>query len=74
VYGPDGIWAIEVKHSANVQPADLSGLRAIREDYPACRTLLLYRGGEKFVRNGVTVLPCSEFLAALRPGRPLWSP
>lgn len=74
VYGPDGIWAIEVKNAARIQPADLSGLRAFREDYADGRTLLLYRGRERFVRDGVTVLPCSEFLAALRPGRPLWTP
>lgn len=73
VYGPSGIWAIEVKHAGRVQPRDLSWLRAFRDDYPNCRAILLYRGKERLVRDGVAIVPCEEFLAALRPHEPLWS-
>jgi predicted AAA+ superfamily ATPase len=37
VYGPDGLWALEVKNAAAVHPGDLRGLRAFREDYPEAR-------------------------------------
>mgnify|MGYP000905599329 CR=1 FL=1 len=71
VYGPDGIRAIEVKHAARIQPKDLTGLRAFREDYPNCQALLLYRGKDRFVRDGITVMPCEDFLKELRPDRPV---
>jgi uncharacterized protein len=71
VYGRDGFWAIEVKHTAHLRPADLRGFRAFREDYPEAALRLLYRGGETLEIDGVRCLPCEEFLRALVPGRPL---
>jgi predicted AAA+ superfamily ATPase len=71
VYGRDGFWAIEVKNSASVRPEDLRGLRAFREDYPQARLALLYRGGRRLRIDGVSCLPCEEFLSELRPGRDL---
>ncbi len=71
VYGADGMWAIEVKNSARIQPADFNGLRAIREDYPICRAVMLYRGQERWARDGITVLPCADFLAHLVPAESL---
>ncbi len=71
VYGPDGLSAIEVKNTSRLRPADTSGLRAFREDYPEARPLLLYRGERRLRRDGVLVLPVDEFLRALRPGEQL---
>jgi predicted AAA+ superfamily ATPase len=71
VYGRDGFWAIEVKNSASVRPEDLRGLRAFHEDYPQARLALLYRGGRRLRIDGVSCLPCEEFLSELRPGRDL---
>ena len=34
VYGPGGLFAIEVKNSARIRPQDLRSLRAFKEDYP----------------------------------------
>lgn len=71
VYGRHGFWAIEVKHSATVRPADLRGLKAFREDYPEAELRLLYRGEEARLVDGIRCLPCEDFLRALIPGRPL---
>lgn len=69
VYGESGLYAVEVKNSAKVRPADLRSLQSFGEDYPESRRFLLHRGKERFLRNGVLCLPCEEFLLSLRPGR-----
>jgi predicted AAA+ superfamily ATPase len=71
VYGGSGFWALEVKNTRRVQSADLRGLRAFREDYPAARLGLLYRGRERLVIDGVSCLPVADFLAAVKPRRSL---
>ncbi len=43
---------------------------SFREDYPEARPVLLYRGEERFLRDGILVLPVEDFLRALVPGRP----
>ena len=69
LYGPKGIFAIEVKNSARIQPQDLRGLRSFTEDYPKSEAYLLYRGKERLIRDGVQCIPCDEFLRDLRPGK-----
>jgi predicted AAA+ superfamily ATPase len=69
VYGATGLWAIEVKNSARVRPEDLRGLRAFGADYPDSRRLLLYRGQERLVIDGIQCLPTGDFLARLTPER-----
>lgn len=69
VYGPAGFWAVEVKHAATVRREDTRSLRAFREDYPECEPLLVYRGNDRLLVDGVRCLPGDEFLAGLRPGR-----
>jgi predicted AAA+ superfamily ATPase len=71
VYGPDGLWALEVKNSRKIHPGDLRGLRSFREEYPKSKTFLMYRGKDRFVRDGILCMPCSEYLAALRPDKTL---
>lgn len=71
VYGPDGIWAIEVKNTGQVRPADLRGLLSFRDEYPEAKTLFLYRGRDRLVKSGVLCLPCDQFLTALTPDRSL---
>jgi predicted AAA+ superfamily ATPase len=68
VYGESGFYAVEVKNSAGVRPEDLRGLKAFGEDYPQARRYLLYRGKERLIREGVSCLPCEDFLFALKPG------
>jgi len=71
VYGPDGLWALEVKNSRRVHPADLRSLLAFREDYPRSKTFLVYRGSDRLLINDVLCLPCPAFLAGLRPDQSL---
>jgi predicted AAA+ superfamily ATPase len=71
VYGEDGLWAVEVKNGSKFHDADLRGLRAFQSEYPEARASLLYRGREKAVRHGVSIMPCEEFLRELKPGLPL---
>lgn len=68
LYGEDAFYAIEVKNSADVRPADLRGLRAFRDDYPECRALLLYRGARRIRKGEVLCMPVEEFLGSLEPG------
>jgi uncharacterized protein len=66
VYGPTGFWAIEVKNSRRLAPADTRGLLAFKEEYPEAKLLLLYRGPQKMER-GVLCMPCDTFLRQLQP-------
>lgn len=69
VYGKDVFWAIEVKHAARVTSKDLRALRAFREDYPEANACLLYMGKERLAIDGITCMPCEEFLLGLHPER-----
>jgi predicted AAA+ superfamily ATPase len=71
VYGKDGFWAIEVKNGRRIAQSDLRHLRAFGEDYPQSKRVLLYRGRERSVREGVLCLPVDEFLAEIEPGEDL---
>ncbi len=69
--GPLGFWAIEVKNSDRILPADLRPLNAFLEDYPEATALFLYRGKERLIKNQVLCMPCEEFLKELTPNFPL---
>jgi predicted AAA+ superfamily ATPase len=68
-YGPDGLWAIEVKNSRLVHPTDLRSLSAFGEEHPRARRICLHRGRERAVVDGILCLPCTEFLVGLHPSR-----
>lgn len=72
VYGPQGLWALEVKNSARIRPEDLRSLKSFREDYPEAKAIFLYRGAQRLSRDGILCVPSDEFLRQLQPGRPLW--
>ena len=65
VYGSNRFDAIEVKNAARLSPKDLSGLKAFASDYPEANLILLYRGTERLLKNGVHCIPVSEFLTEL---------
>jgi predicted AAA+ superfamily ATPase len=67
IYGADNFIAIEVKNSHKIRLEDLHGLLRFKEEYPESKTLLLYRGREQLKKGDIWCLPCSEFLAELRP-------
>jgi hypothetical protein len=68
IYGSGGLYAIEVRNSASIRPQDLRGLRSFGEDYPESMRVLLYRGEERLVKEGILCMSCDEFLRGLRPG------
>jgi predicted AAA+ superfamily ATPase len=67
LYGKDGIYAVEVKNTKSIRPADLRGLTEFRKDYPRSRTVFLYRGEEKLLVGEVLCIPCEMFLNQLSP-------
>lgn len=71
VYTPTDFVAIEVKNSAKIKSEDLAGLKAFREDYPECRTVLLYRGRQQTMVDGILAVPVERFLKGIIPNKPL---
>jgi predicted AAA+ superfamily ATPase len=69
VYGPNIFCAIEVKRAGSVGSKDLRALRAFREDYPEASACLLYLGKDRLAINGISCLPCEDFLRELHPDR-----
>lgn len=71
VYGEGGFWAIEVKNGKTLSPKDTDGLKSFIQDYPEAKPILLYRGSERILQNGILCLPCEEFLRDIRPDAPI---
>lgn len=67
VYGESHFYALEVKNTARIRPADLQGLKSFGKDYPKSGLFLIYRGGERLLREGILCIPCEEFLRDLKP-------
>lgn len=74
VYGPGGLWAVEVKNTGTIRPEDLRGLQAFRADYPQSQCVFLYRGKEQRKIGDIHCHPCETFLRQLRPNRPVVEP
>lgn len=72
IYGEGVFCAIEVKNGMKVSSKDVRGLLHFKEDYPKCKTLLLYRGKDRIMENGILCIPCDEFLKNIRPNEPLF--
>ena len=70
LYGESGFWALEIKNSRNVHSTDLRGLKTFREDYPQAKPVLLYRGNQSRVVDGILCMPVIEFLKDLKPRVP----
>jgi predicted AAA+ superfamily ATPase len=68
VHGETGVFALEVRNILSVRAADLRGLRAFGRAHPESRRVLLHRGRERFEHEGVSCIPCEEFLRSLTPG------
>lgn len=71
IYGPLGLYAIEVKNATQIHSKDLKPLLNFHEDYPSAELILLYRGKETLREDGVLILPCEEFLKRLIPNQPI---
>ena len=71
VYTPKEFVAIEVKNTSKIKNEDLAGIRAFRQDYPECRTLILYRGRQQLLIDGILAVPVERFLKGIIPNQPL---
>jgi predicted AAA+ superfamily ATPase len=67
VYGDYHFHAIEVKNAKQVHPKSLRSLKSFLSDYPESNAVLLYRGSEKLVVDGIPCWPAEEFLMQLKP-------
>ena len=65
IYGENRFDAIEVKNASRLSPKDFSGLKAFGSDYPEARRIMLYRGDERIIHDGVLCIPVEEFLKGL---------
>jgi predicted AAA+ superfamily ATPase len=74
VYGDLGFMAIEVQNSQVVRSNDLRPLRAFIADYPEAKPLLLYRGNEELMIDGIRCVPVDRFLRGLTPAPDTPSP
>lgn len=50
---------------------DVRSLKAFRADYPECEPILMHRGGDRLVVDGVRCVPAQDFLLSVLPGRAL---
>lgn len=71
VYGDRTFFAIEVKNARAIRSKDLRPLRTFIGDYPEAEALMLYRGDESLLIDGIPCVPVETFLRSLVPGRSL---
>lgn len=71
IYGKIGFYALEVKNSNRIKPEDLRALKEFSKDYPESKTIFLYRGKEKLMKEGILCYPLTEFLLQIIPNNPL---
>lgn len=64
--------AIEAKGTDNVTPAHLKGLRALGEDFPAMRKIIVCCEPRRREVEGISIIPIDDFLRELWSERPLF--
>ncbi len=67
LYGENHFYAMEVKNATQIYPKSLKSLKVFLNDYPEASAVLLYRGTEKLVIDGITCWPVDDFLHQLTP-------
>lgn len=73
IYGPQGLYAIEVKNAKMIHDKDLKSLEIFCTDYPEAKAIMLYRGHEQLQKKSILCMPVEEFLKELIPTKPLIS-
>ncbi|MCP4681870.1 MAG: ATP-binding protein [Desulfobacterales bacterium] len=69
LYGERHFHAMEVKNARQIHPKSLKSLKTFQSDYPEASAMLLYRGTEKLVVDGISCWPVEDFLLQLTPNR-----
>ncbi len=57
VYGEEGLWAFEIKHTTTMTSRMLNGLKEFQHDYPMAKCYLFYLGQEVLHLGCITVYP-----------------
>jgi predicted AAA+ superfamily ATPase len=65
LYGPKGLFAIEVKRSRKFQSDELDSLKLFLDDYPMAQAYFLYGGNKSFDSKGVKIRPYLDFIKKL---------
>ena len=69
LYGEHHFHALEVKNAKQVHPKSLKSLKTFLRDYPEASVMLLYRGTEKLMVDGISCWPAEDFLVQLNPNQ-----
>ncbi len=67
LYGEDHFYALEVKNAKYIHPKSLRSLKTFLVDFPEASAILLYRGTDKLLVDGITCWPVDDFLPQLTP-------
>ena len=67
LYGQDHFHAVEVKNAKQIHAKSLRSLKTFLSDYPEADAILLYRGTEKLMVDGIVCWPVDDFLLQLKP-------
>jgi predicted AAA+ superfamily ATPase len=65
LYGPNGLLAIEVKRSNQIQHKETRALREFKKDYPPASCYVFYGGSAVLYEEDVTIIPISQALLEL---------
>ncbi len=65
LYGPNGLIAIEVKRSSQIQHKQTRALREFKKDYPPARCYVFYGGSTTLYEEQVTIIPVAQALQDL---------
>ncbi len=65
LYGEKGVFAFEIKRSANIGPNDLRSLKLFAEDYPEAKCYILYGGKKSLYFKNIEALPFEDALKDL---------
>lgn len=64
-YGPNGLFAFEIKHGNTFTSKSLRGLKNFKEDYPEAKLFILYLGKQAEYHGDITALPFTQALQEL---------
>ena len=67
IYGENRFYALEVKNAKQIHPKSLKSVKTFLSDYPEAGGMLVYRGTEKLVVDGLPCWPIEDFLLQLEP-------
>lgn len=65
IYGPNGLYAFELKRSATITSKSLKGLKTFGEDYPEAQLYIVFSGKQKEYYGNITAIPLTEILLEL---------